>query len=72
MQILGGEKLLEKCSGVRGALSFSDAFRIVFRILFRVFFLTFYRIDIIIKNVQGQFRSADGPCIEIASPGALR
>ena len=45
-------------SGLRGAKTFSNAFRIVFRILFRVF-QTVFRIDL--KVFRGQFRSARVP-----------
>ena len=45
-------------SGLRGAKTFSNTFRIVFRIFFRVF-QTVFRIDF--KVFRGQFRSADMP-----------
>ena len=60
--ILGGEKTFRKVrageiflSDLRGALNFSDTFRIVFRILFRVFQIV-YSIDL--KMFRGQFCSA--------------
>ena len=66
VQILDGEKLLkfvEKCgeiflSGLRGAKTFLNTFRIVFWICFRVF-QTVFRIDL--KVFRGQFHSADMP-----------
>ena len=62
VQILGGEKLLKFVenageiflSGLRGAKTFSNFFRILFRV-----FQTVFRIDF--KYFRGQFRSADMP-----------
>ena len=74
MQILGGEKLLKNLlksageiflSGLRGAKTFSVAFRIVFRIFLRVF-QTVFRIDF--KSFSGAISFCRHAALTVSGP----